>query len=227
LIGLPLNGAVLHQAVRKFLHKQGVPSRFAENKLSQLLDHLAFFQYGLYESGTALGGKLSKTNLYVIGLAHPCVPVFRTVEKNQQNMGVWQPVYQIIQELLGGLVDPVEVLHGQQERSLLTLPDEQVPDSLKDLRLSLLWLDLQVFLVFHLDGEKLMEGGKGAQEFRIELGEPFLHLLLDQVFPVFLLDVEIGLHDVQDGQAGHGAPKMEATPLQVCAAFPGKPVPEL
>ena len=59
--------------------------------------------------------------------------VFRTIEENQQNMGVCQPFDQIAKKLLRGLVDPVQVLNHKDNGSILTFSNEQIPDGLERL----------------------------------------------------------------------------------------------
>ena len=60
------------------------------------------------------------------------VRVLGPVKEDQENARVSQPADEVIEKLLGGLVDPVKVLDGEDEGFLLALPDEEIPDGLED-----------------------------------------------------------------------------------------------
>jgi hypothetical protein len=64
--------------------------------------------------GTALGEAAREAGLFIANFV-----------KDKENL-------RDIADIFRGLVDPVEVFHGQDERSLLALPYKQIPDRLED-----------------------------------------------------------------------------------------------
>ena len=52
--------------------------------------------------------------------------VLRPIKDDEEYGGVGKPADQVVEELLGGLVDPVEVLDDNDEGMGLALPDEEV-----------------------------------------------------------------------------------------------------
>ena len=73
--------------------------------------------------------------------------VFGPVHKQQENAGLREPADQVGEEFLRGLVDPLQVFHGQNQGPFLGLADQQVPDRLKSLFPFLFRLQLNKGLV--------------------------------------------------------------------------------
>ena len=147
-----LYGAVFQKVMGKFLHEEGVASSSVKDELPEFRHHLSTFENVLHQLSAAFGGKLIHTDLAVIGFAPPQMCIFRPIKKNQQDVGVGQPIDQIAQEFLRSVVNPVQVLYSKNEGLAFTLANEQVSDSLKDFYLFRLGLKLQVRAIVHLDG---------------------------------------------------------------------------
>ena len=90
------------------------------------------FEEGPNQLGTGLQRELVQADPVVIGLATPGRGVLGAVEEDQEDGGFGQPADQVVQELLGGAVDPVQVLDDQDEGLMLALPEEQVAEGLED-----------------------------------------------------------------------------------------------
>ncbi len=52
----------------------------------------------------------------------------------------------------------MEILDGQDQGLFLALPDEEVPEGLKDPFPLLAWVELEIGLILHLEGEEILEG---------------------------------------------------------------------
>ena len=91
---------------------------------------------------------------------------------------------------LRGLVDPVEVLDDEDERPLLALTDKEITQGLEDPFLLLLGHESAVGFV-RLEGEEVLEWGNRCDEMLIEGGKLLLHLLVDEILPLSLLDPEV------------------------------------
>jgi len=77
--------------------------------------------------------------------------VFRSVNKDQQDMCVCQPSDQIVQKFFRALIDPVKVLNSKNKWSVLTLSNEQVTNGLKDPHPLLLRLDFEIGYILDLE----------------------------------------------------------------------------
>jgi len=92
------------------------------------------------------------TDVGVVRFVCPWVYVFRPVQENHENVALGKPSDEVIQEVLGGLVDPVKILHDQQYRPLLALADEDVSQGLERPLFFLLGIQLEVILIIYLEG---------------------------------------------------------------------------
>ena len=131
----------------QLLHEEGVARSLGEDEVAELGDHLPFGEDGLDEFGAGGEGELVHPDGRVRGFAPPAVGVLGPVEEDEEDGGVREPADQVVQELLRGLVDPVEVLDDEDEGVLLALPDEEVPQGLEDPLPLLLGLELEVGFV--------------------------------------------------------------------------------
>ncbi len=68
--------------------------------------------------------RLRKFDEKLLSILSPLQDLLSLKIEDEEDLGVGQPANEIIQKLLRGLVDPVEVLDGQDERSFLAFSEE-------------------------------------------------------------------------------------------------------
>ncbi len=90
--------------------------------------------------------------------------IFGAVEEKEENRLVGQPVDEITEEFLRGLVDPVQVLQDQKKGSALGSRAEEVPEALESPFLLLAGLQMEEGLILYFQGKELLEGRKQAPE---------------------------------------------------------------
>ena len=133
LMVLLLDGAVLQEAVGELLHEEGVARGALQDEVPELRGHISPGEDGLHQLCARLEGELIHADLGVVGAAPPGMGELGTVEEDEKDMGIGQPADEVVEKLLGGPVDPVEVLDGDDEGLLLADPDEEVPEGLEGL----------------------------------------------------------------------------------------------
>ncbi len=77
--------------------------------------------------------------------------IFGPIKKDKQDSRVRQPPDQIVKKLLRGPIDPVQILNSKNNRSVLTLSNEQVTKGLKGPHPFLLRLDLEIGCILDIE----------------------------------------------------------------------------
>ena len=134
---------------------------------------------------------------------------------------------EIGQELLRGLVDPLQAVDGEDERLVLALPHQYGSQGLKDLLPPLLGLQLEVLLVLQLKGEDVVQRRQESPQLLVEMRYTLFQLALDQELLLTLRETEVCSQDLQERQIGNGAAVLEAFALQVGVLLPGERPDEL
>src|SRR5512139_3621616 len=118
MVFLSFDGTVLEQAVRELLHEERIPCGPLQDQVSELRGYLTPFQDRLHELSTGFQSQLIQTNPVEVTLAPPLMGVLGPVEEDEGYSHIGKPANEVIQKLLCGLVDPVEILDGKNEKPL-------------------------------------------------------------------------------------------------------------
>ena len=157
----------------------------------------------------------------------PGRPIAGPIGRDQQDRRPEQALGEKREVLLGRPVDPVEVLHLEDERPLATPAQAHLPEGLEGPRLD----DLGSEVVSGPAGIPPAQQAEEVGHALVGVQPPFLeseaHLLGDHLGRVGLGEPAVGAHDIHHGPVGDGRPVRETPPLKVGDAAPGEPLPEL
>ena len=131
--------------------------------------------------------------------------IFGTIEEKNENPSRGQPVEEVAQEFLRGLVDPVNVLQDEKKGSALALAQEEVPEGFEGPLLFLAGFQLKIGLVLHFQGEQVLEAREAAWISFTERENFLGELFSSERLWISLLNLKIGSQDIQEGQIDHGA----------------------
>ena len=187
----------------KLLHKERVPPSSCKDEVSQLRHNFSTLQNGLHQLRAALCRKMIQSDPVVIRFAAPLVRVFWPIKNDQQDPCVSHPTDQVIYELLRELIDPVQVLHCNNQGPILTLSDEQISESLKDPRLFHSGIELHVLLIINLERQEFLERRKCTFEPLIKLEDLVLQLFLYTRLPISFFNVKVRSQNIEHREVGH------------------------
>ena len=149
----------------ELLHEEGIARCFREDEVAKLGGHVTFGEDGLDEFGARRQGELIHPDVCVGGSARPAVGILRPVEEDEEDRCIRKPADEVVEELLRGRVDPVEILDHEDKRLPLALPDEEITQGLEDLLPLLLGFEGAVGLITSGEREEVVEGGRVVFSF--------------------------------------------------------------
>ena len=187
-----LDGAVLKQGMGKLLHEQRVAGGPVEDQFPQLGHHVSTLQDRCHQFRARARGELPHPDHAVIGFAPPLMGIFGPVEKQEENAGPWEPADHVVQELFRGLVDPVQVFNGQDQRPILAASNQQVPEGLKGLFSFLLRLQLGEFFIIDLQRQEFLKWRDDVSKVLVQPEDSLLQLLPDYVLLLAFFDSDEG-----------------------------------
>ena len=130
--------------------------------------------------------------------------ILGAVVDQQEQAGGGQALHQAIEERLGLGVDPVEVLEDQQEGLHLALPQEQAFEGVQGALAALRRIEGLPCGILHRHLQEGQEGRQGRPEGRIQREQPPGELLAHAPPVVAVLELKVGLEQVDDRQIRGG-----------------------
>ena len=110
------------------------------------------------------------------------------------------------EEILGALIDPVQVLADQNQGALLARRDEHRPNRFQGLLPSVAPVEMAERVVGARQREERFQERQDGLEARVEALDAVAQLVLDLQGIVPFLDVELGPDHIEDRPIGQGAP---------------------
>ena len=126
-----LQHAVFEQNLDDLLHEEGIGLGPFDDQALDRNQILAVAQQRQEHLLSALSAERVETQLRIIGLAIPLMRIFRPIIHHQQDLCGADRVGEQIQELLGLLVDPVQILEDHHQRLIQTLAQDDAFDRLQ------------------------------------------------------------------------------------------------
>ena len=115
----------LHQGAHALLQEEGIALGTRNEELDQRLQGRMIPEELVQQFLGTRGGERIEAELRVVRLAAPAMVIVGTVVDEEHEAGRGQAVDQVVQERLGLGVDPVQVLHDQEQRLHLARPQQQ------------------------------------------------------------------------------------------------------
>ena len=148
----------------------------------------------------ACGRQRVEPELGVVGFIAPAMLVLGAVVDQQEQAGGGQALHQAIEERLGLRVNPVQVLEDQQEGLHLALPQEQTLEGVQGALAALRRIEALPLWILHRHLQEGQEGRQGRPEGRIQREQPPGELLAHAPPVVAVLELKVGLEQVDDRQ---------------------------
>jgi hypothetical protein len=198
--------ALLQQRPGDLLDEEGIPLGLLDDELAELRR-----QFGRLDDGAGHGRHLGlrerlERDPDVVAPVAEWMLVAGPVREQEARPRGGDRIDQELEELLGGGVDPVQVLDHEDERLPLRCPQEervQGSDGLAPARDGVELLDRRV-----IDGEReeLLQEGEHPGEIFAGSAHGALNLGERRVVVVAVFDAELALQPVDDRSEGRGAP---------------------
>ena len=112
--------------MRELLDKERVTRRSAQDKVFQFGCDFSVCQNKAQQLSALRFGKLINGDLAVKGFASPGVVEFVTIDQQQKDTGVGNPLYKLADEFFRRLIDPLQIIQDQHDGVFLPQADEYI-----------------------------------------------------------------------------------------------------
>ncbi len=217
----------LREGAGQLLEEEGIAFGLGQHLGLELGRQAGVFEDRLGERPAVLVGEPAQRQLGGVGLVHPLGLVARAVGAEQEDAGGAQGLDQAGQEVLGGGVDPVQVLELHHHQRLVAGVVHHLAHGLEGLRLDRLRLELGQRLGAGFDVEQAEEERQRQVGIAAHPFEALPQLGGDGGFVVVVGDLGGAADHVEDRQVGDAAAVGKAAALQVDHLPPFHPPPQL
>ena len=193
-------GAGLHQRPHGLLQKEGIPLGLLDEERREPLEPRVRAEEAPEKLAHALGRQRVEALLRVGRLAAPAVLILGAIVDQKAEPGRRETLDEAVKERLRLGIDPVEILHHEQYGLDPRLVE---PESLDRIQRPLpppLRVQFPPGIVVHRHVEQCEERGEARLQGAIERQDSGRHLVANLPRVVAVLDVEIGLEQVDHGQ---------------------------
>ena len=124
-------GAGLHEVLKALLEKEGIALRVRDQAVGDRAQRRIISGQMMQKVLRRVGGERVDADVPEEGLARPTVPVLRPERDEQENARGDEAVDEAIQQRLRFAVDPLQILHEDEERRFDAPAHEKLSDGLK------------------------------------------------------------------------------------------------
>ncbi len=161
----------LQERTGQLLQEERVSLRLVEDHLRQSLRELGLPQHRVHHDPAVARGEAAQGDLGGVRLVHPARLVARAIGEDQEQGDRRDPLDHRGEEVLGGLVDPVEVLDLQEDQAAAAGVEEDLAQHGEGPRLERLRAELGERLGPLLDVQQAQEIGQGLLGIEIRARE--------------------------------------------------------
>ena len=184
---------VLHQRLDAFLQEEGIALGTLAQASFERLQTGVISQQVIEEDLHARARQRVEPQLGVIGFAAPAVLVLGAIAHQQEEPRRWQAVDQEVQKRLGLGVDPVQVLHDQEERLDLAFPAPEVLEGVQGPLAALVRIKGRPQRILDRDFQERADGGQRGLQGWIQRQEPAGDLLTHGLDVIVALNLKVRL----------------------------------